>query len=318
MDARRLSCFIAVAETLHFRKAAERLRLAQPALSQHIRRLEEELGCQLLRRDRRRVELTPAGRTLLESGRRALVHLEHAAEATRRAAAGQVEPLRIGFLSPASFALVPQVLRRLRAEHPRVHLVLREADSATLLDEVRLGGLDVAFVRGPVTAPGVLLETLSREPLVLVLPSDHRLARRTRVPLSELAQMEFVGFPRDSAPSLHDAITGMCLEAGFTPTFATEAGDWYTIVSLVAAGMGCAILPESVCTFSREGAVYRSFVNASRHVELVMGRGPTPPGPTLQACLDIVSGLTGVPLSTGTERGRLSSVQPPGPRALTP
>ncbi|MCE9666417.1 LysR family transcriptional regulator [Myxococcus stipitatus] len=296
MDARRLTCFIAVAETLHFRKAAERLRLAQPALSQHIRRLEEELGCQLLRRDRRRVELTPAGRALLEAGRRALVSLDQAAEAARRTAAGQVAPLRVGFLSPASFSLVPQVLRRLRAEHPEVHLLLREADSTALLEEVRLGGLDVAFVRGPVTAPGVLLEPLRREPLVVVLPADHRLARRTRVPLSELARLEFIGFPRESAPSLHDAVTGMCLEAGFSPAFVTEAGDWYTIVSLVAAGLGCAILPESVSTFHREGAVYRALQGSSRHVELVMARGPTPPGPALQACLRIVSGLTGVDL----------------------
>ncbi|MCP3059064.1 LysR substrate-binding domain-containing protein [Myxococcus sp. K38C18041901] len=296
LDTRRLSCFIAVAETLHFRKAAERLHLAQPALSQQIRRLEEELGCQLLRRDRRRVELTPAGQALLEAGRRALVHLSHATEAAQRTAAGQQTLLRVGFLSPASFSLVPEVLRRLRAEHPEVHLMLREADSTTLLEEVRLGGLDVAFVRGPVTASGVRIDTLRREPLVVVLPSGHRLARKARVPLEQLADEPFIGFPRDTAPSLHDAVTGMCLEAGFTPTFVTEAGEWFTIVSLVAAGLGCALLPESVRTFTREGSVYRAIAGHARHVELAIARGPTPPGPSLRACLRIVSTLTSVDL----------------------
>ncbi|WP_163995897.1 LysR family transcriptional regulator [Pyxidicoccus caerfyrddinensis] len=296
LDARRLTCFIAVAETLHFRKAAERLRLAQPALSQQIRRLEEELGCQLLRRDRRRVELTPAGRALLEAGRRALVHLTHAAEAAQRAAAGQELLLRVGFLSPAAYSLVPDVLRRFRVEHPEVHLVLREADSVTLLEEVRLGQLDVAFVRGPITAPGIRIDVLHREPLVVVLPSGHRLARRARVPLGELADESFIGFPRDTAPSLHDAMTGMCLEAGFAPTFVTEAGEWYTIVSLVAAGLGCAILPASVRTFERKGAVYRDVAGTPRHVELAIARGPTPPGPALRACLRIVSDVTSVDL----------------------
>ncbi|WP_338863121.1 LysR family transcriptional regulator [Myxococcus stipitatus] len=297
LDARRLTCFIAVAETLHFRKAAERLRLAQPALSQQIRRLEEELGCQLLRRDRRRVELTPAGRTLLEAGRRALAQLSHAAEAAQRTAAGQASLLRVGFLSPAAFALVPDVLSRLRAEHPEVHLMLREADSTTLLEEVRLGLLDVAFVRGPITAAGVRIDALHREPLVLVLPSSHRLAKRQRVPLARLADEPFIGFPRETAPSLHDAMTGLCLEAGFAPSFVSEAGEWYTIVSLVAAGLGCAILPESVRTFTREGAVYRAVEGPSRHVELAIARGPVPPGPALRACLRIVSDLTSVDLA---------------------
>ncbi|TQF14957.1 LysR family transcriptional regulator [Myxococcus llanfairpwllgwyngyllgogerychwyrndrobwllllantysiliogogogochensis] len=296
LDARRLTCFIAVAETLHFRKAAERLRLAQPALSQQIRRLEEELGCQLLKRDRRRVELTPAGRTLLEAGRRALVHLSHAAEAAQRTSREQQSLLRVGFVNPAAFALVPDVLRGLRAEHPDVHLMLREADSVTLLEEVRLGQLDVAFVRGPVIAPGVRVDTLRREPLVLVLPSRHRLARRARVPLEQLADEPFIGFARDTAPSLHDAMMGMCLEAGFTPTFVTEAVEWFTMVSLVAAGLGCAILPESVRTFSREGAVYRAVAGAPRHVDLVIARAPTPPGPALKACLRIVSRMTSVAL----------------------
>lgn len=296
LDARRLTCFIAVAETLHFRKAAERLRLAQPALSQQIRRLEEELGCQLLRRDRRRVELTPAGRALLDTGRRALVHLTHAAEAAQRTAASQVALLRIGFLSPAAFEIVPDVLRQLRLAHPDVYLVLREGDSVTLLEEVRLGMLDVAFVRGPITAPGVRIDTLRREPLILVLPSGHRLARRHKVPLAELADEPFIGFPRDTAPSLHDAITGMCMDEGFTPSFVTEAGEWYTMVSLVAAGLGVAILPESVRTFERRGAVYRSVAGAQRHVELAIARQPAPPGAALRACLQIISRIAAVDL----------------------
>lgn len=158
LDVRRLQYFIAVAETLHFRKAAERLNVAQPALSQQIRRLEQDLGCELLTRNRRRVELTPAGHALLESGRRALVQMTHAEDAARRTAANQIALLRIGFLNPAAFAVVPRLLQRLRAERPNLFPVLREGPSAALLEEVRLGQLDVAFVRGPVTHPGVRID----------------------------------------------------------------------------------------------------------------------------------------------------------------
>lgn len=296
LDVRRLGYFVAVAETLHFGKAAERLRIAQPALSQQIRRLEAELGCTLLRRDRRRVELMPAGRALLEAGRRALVQMAHAGEAARRTAASHVSLLRIGFLSPAGFAVVPDVLRRLRLAHPAAYLVLREGDTVTLLEEVRLGLLDIAFVRGPITWPGVRIDTLRREPLVMVLPADHRLARRRRVALSNFADEPFIGFPRETAPSLHDAMTGMCQEAGFTPAFVTEATEWYTMVSLVAAGIGVTILPESIRTFQRRDAVYRSIVGHQRHVELAVARRHGPPGATLRACLQIVAKVTGVPV----------------------
>jgi DNA-binding transcriptional LysR family regulator len=296
MDARRLEYFVAVAETLHFRRAAEQLRVAQPALSRQIRRLEADLGCRLLRRDRRGVELTPAGLALLDVGRRALVQMAYAGEAARRTAASQVALLRVGFLSPAAYVVVPAVLHALRQAHPDVYLVLREADSVTLLEELRLGQLDVAFVRGPITWPGVRIDTLLREPLVVALPSGHRLCRRTRVPLAELLDEPFVGFPRATAPALHDAITGLCLAAGFTPAFVAEASEWTTIVSLVAAGMGLTILPDSIRTFTRRGVVYRPIAGRPPHVDLAIGRGHVPPGRALQACLRIVSQVTGVPL----------------------
>ena len=294
LDVRRLQYFIAVAETLHFRKAAERLNVAQPALSQQIRRLEEDLGCELLTRNRRGVALTPAGQALLESGRRALVQMAHAEEAARRTAANQVALLRIGFVNPAAFAMVPRLLQRLREEHPDLFVVLREGASAALLEDVRLGQLDAAFVRGPVTHPGVRIDVLRREPLIAVLPATHRLARSRRVPLSSLADEPFIGFRRAAAPSLHDAITRMCMDAGFAPAFATEANEWYTIVSLVANGLGVAILPESITAFAHRDAVYRPIAGARREVELVVGHAA--PSAPLAACLAIVSELTGVAL----------------------
>lgn len=294
LDVRRLGYFIAVAETLHFRKAAERLNVAQPALSQQIRRLEEDLGCQLLTRNRRGVALTSAGLALLETGRRALVQLAHAEDAARRTAANQAALLRIGFLNPAAFAVVPPLLRRLREERPDIFLVLREGASASLLEDVRLGRLDVAFVRGPITHPGVRIDVLRREPLIAVLPAKHPLARRKRVPLADLAGEPFIGFLRDSAPSLHDAITRLCTDAGFAPSFVTEASEWYTIVSLVAAGLGVAILPESITAFTRRDAVYRPITGARREVELVMAHAPGKPSGALEACLRIVRELTAV------------------------
>lgn len=296
LDVRRLQYFLAVAETLHFRKAAEQLNVAQPALSQQIRRLEADLGCQLLTRNRRGVALTPAGQALRESGHRVLVQLSHAEDAARRTAAQQVALLRIGFLNPAAFAVVPRLLQRLRDEHPDLFVVLREGASAQLLEEVRLGQLDVAFVRGPVTHPGVRIDVLRREPLVAVLPSNHRLARRKRVPLHELAEESFLGFRREAAPSLHDAITRLCMDAGFAPAFVLEASEWYTIVSLVAAGLGVAILPESIAAFSHRDAVYRPIAGAPREVELVVAHAAGTPSPALKACLRIAGELTiGVP-----------------------
>ncbi len=294
LDVRRLQYFVAVAETLHFRKAAEQLNVAQPALSQQIRRLEADLGCELLTRNRRGVALTPAGQALLESGRRALVQMAHAEDAARRTAANQLALLRIGFLNPAAFAVVPRLLQRLREEHPGLFVVLREGGSAALVEEVRLGQLDVAFVRGPITHPGVRIDVLSREPLIAVLPATHRLARRRRVPLAELADEPFVGFRREAAPPLHDAIMRLCTDAGFAPAFATEANEWYTIVSLVAAGLGVAILPETITAFTHRDAVYRPIAGARREVELVVAHAA--PSAPLAACLRIVSELTGVAL----------------------
>ena len=296
LDVRRLQYFVAVAETLHFRKAAERLHVAQPALSQQIRRLEDDLGCALLTRNRRRVELTPAGQALLESGRRAIVQLLHAEDAARHTAANQIALLRIGFLNPAAFPVLPRLLQRLRAERPDLFVVLREGSSAALLEEVRLGQLDVAFVRGPITHPGVRIDVLHREPLIAVLPATHPLARRRRVPPAELGDEPFIGFRRDVAPSLHDAITRLCMDAGFAPAFVTEASEWYTIVSLVAAGLGVAILPQSIVTFTHRDAVYRRIAGAHREVELVIAHAPGTPSAALAACLRIASELTGVDL----------------------
>ena len=132
---------------------------------------------------------------------------------------------------------------------------------------------------------------MRREPLIAVLPAKHPLARRKRVPLAKLADEPFVGFRRDAAPSLHDAIARLCMDAGFAASFAMEASEWYTIVSLVAAGLGVAILPESIATFTHRDAVYRPIAGAPREVELVVAHAPGTPNAALEACLRIVREL---------------------------
>jgi DNA-binding transcriptional LysR family regulator len=258
IDLRRLRSFVAVAETLHFGRAAARLHISQPPLSRQIQQLEQEIGTLLLRRNKRHVELTEAGAHLLVDARRMLTDVELMGERARRAALGAIGQLTLGFISAVDYSILPGVLRAFRETYPRVTLDLRELTSDIQLRDLRTLRIDAGMLLAPVDDASLMTLPLLREPLVAALPAVDPLARRgRRVSLSALSTRPFILFPRSNAPGLHDMITDFCRSAGFAPRVAQEAIQMQTIVSLVSAGLGVALVPASLMDLRRPGVVYR-------------------------------------------------------------
>ena len=262
MELRQLRYFVAVAEELHFRRAAARLHMSQPPLSNQLRMLEEELGCPLMIRSRRRVELTPAGEAFLEEARTILGDLAEAAEAARRIHAGRAGRLRISFVGSALLSLVPEVVKRYRAARPDVELQLRERSTEDQLRDLRAGAIDVGLLPLPVHAPDLRAEVLLRERAVAALPAAHPLAALKRVPLSRLAAEPLVLFPRSQAPGLHDRLLSSLTGPAGPPVVAQYAPETQTIVGLVAAEIGVSLVQASVQRLALPGVTYRPVVGA--------------------------------------------------------
>jgi DNA-binding transcriptional LysR family regulator len=249
--------------------AARALNLSQPPLSRQIRALEEELGTALFARTKRSVRLTSAGAALLPDARRLLREADGLKAGARRAAAGEVGTLALGFISVAAYNLLPELAPEFRRRHPGVRLALQEATSDVLLAALRQGELDVGLVLPPVEAPGLEYAPLVRETLIAALPAAHPAARaKGPLALAALAAEPFILFPRKVGVSLHDAIVGACRRAGFAPRIEQEAIQMQTIVSLVAAGMGVALVPASLEHLRRTGVVYRPLAERSPPVEI--------------------------------------------------
>lgn len=247
MEFRHLLSFLAVAEHLHFRRAAEAIHLSEPALSVQIRALEEEIGVQLFVRDHRKTLLTPAGEVFLEEAREIVMRSERALGRARRAALGQVGILRVGFVSTAAALLVPQLVLRFRELYPDVELELRNVLTADQVVQLGQRQLDVGLLRLPISANEEIQTTvLHREPFVLLLPVSHPLTRKSDLRLEHLRDSNFVMYARKRAPGFHDCILGILNDAGFSPHVVQEASEMHTLVSLVAAGLGIAIAPSSI------------------------------------------------------------------------
>src|SRR5829696_8928218 len=269
MELRQLRYFVAVAEELHFRRAAARLHMSQPPLSHQLRLLEEELGCPLMVRSRRRVELTPAGKAFLTDVREFLERLGEAVQTARRVHAGTAGQLRISFVGSALLSLVPEVVRRYRATHPDVEDQLRE---------LRAGSIDLALVPLPVDAPDLRTEVLRRERAVAALPAAHPLAALKHVPLRRLAAEPLVMFPREQAPGLHDRLLASLSGPGGPPSVAQYAPETQTIIGLVAAEIGVSLVQASVQRLALPGVTYRP-VRGAPTIELaaLLPAGDTPP-----------------------------------------
>jgi DNA-binding transcriptional LysR family regulator len=260
MELRHLRYFVAVAEELHFGRAAERLRIAQPPLSRQIRDLDREIGTPLFERVPRGVELTPAGRAFLPEARLTLAQAERAQRSAQRAAKGETGRLRVGFVEAATHSgILPDVLSFFRAHLPSVGLSLFELDALRQAEAFQEGRIDVGLLHSPPldAARWLRVEPIYREPVILALPKAHALASRARLTLGALAEETFVSFPRVVAPEMYDDIVARCRAAGFSPRIVQEAAGWHTLASLVSAGVGVGFVPRSIAEFQQAGVVYR-------------------------------------------------------------
>ena len=265
MELRQLRYFVAVAEELHFRRAAERLHISQPPLSQQIRALEDELGFALLERTRRRVQLTPAGEAFLRDARAILSELEGAVTTARRIDAGQTGRLRVGFVGSALLSIVPGTVERFRSSRPGIAIELRERSTFDQLRAVSAGVIDVGLVRPPIEGEADLrAETVLRERTVAALPAAHPLAALARVPLRRLGAEPLVLFPRAQAPGFHDLLIGALADRGAGPRVIQYAPEMLTIIGLVAAGTGVSLVPGSVSRLALDGVAYRPVSGAPR------------------------------------------------------
>ena len=261
MELRHLRYFVAVAEAGHVTRAAERLGIQQPPLSQQIRALEAELDVQLFRRKPRGVELTQAGEALLAEARGVLDRVEHAAAAARRAGRGDAGRIGLGFTSSASFhPFVPRIIREFREASPLVALSLEEAGTGELVDGLLAERIDAAFVRSPIGAAAELaVHSVLEEEMVAAVPAGHPLAgaTRSRLPLSALEPETFILYRRPLGPGLYDAIIAACQGAGYSPRIGQEAPRMLATLSLVAAGLGVTLIPASMQRLGIEGVAYR-------------------------------------------------------------
>jgi DNA-binding transcriptional LysR family regulator len=291
LELRQLRYFIAVAEELHFGRAAARLHMTQPPLSQAIAALEELLGAPLFLRNRRTVELAPAGTALLPEARRMLLQADALPELARRAAAGEAGRLALAFVTSCDYSVLPTFLRSYSERYPDVHLNLLEATSDVQVEELLRGRIDAGLLIPPL--PDKALDELDYmkvldEPLILCAPAGFAAPGEAPVHLQDLPRLPLIIFPREISPALHDAILSCFRTAGVTPVIGQLAIQMQTIVSLVSSGMGLALVPQSVSNLMRPGVEYRALADPTPLVETGIAWRRDNGSPVLRGFLELL------------------------------
>jgi len=290
IETRQLRYFVTVAEELHFGRAAARLHMTQPPLSQAIAALEDGLGTALFLRNRRTVALTPAGSALLPEARRILSEAALLPDLARRAAGGETGRLALAFITSADYSVLPPFLRRYSERYPGVQLSLQEATSDVQIDELLRGRIDAGLLIPPLPerARAALdyMKVLD-EPLILCAPAG-LLRKKGPVALRNLPPLPLIIFPREISPALHDAILSCFRAAGITPAIGQQAIQMQTIVSLVSAGMGLALVPQSVSNLMRPGVEYRALADPTPLVETGIAWRRDNVSPVLQGFLELL------------------------------
>jgi DNA-binding transcriptional LysR family regulator len=286
VDRFRLECFVALAEELHFHRAAERCHVSQPAMSQQVRNLERELGVQLAHRTKRTVVLTPAGEVFLREARKTLRQLDLAVLLAQRTDRGEIGQLTVGVTSPALYVLFPEAARLFRAALPRVGMIVRELTTAEQEKALRAGDIDVGLIHPPLDDTGLRAEEVARAPFHLALPTAHPLARSGSVELAELAGQRFVIFPRQIAPQLYDTIISMCQDAGFSLEIAMEAYPAQSIIALVSSGVGLGFIAGEMQRLNRPGVAYRPLRGAGPQLSVGVAHHPDGVSPAVEAFVD--------------------------------
>lgn len=281
IELRHLRYFVAVAEELHFGRAAARLHIAQPPLSQQIKQLEQNLGHRLFVRTSRSVLLTPAGQELLDRARRALIRMEEDIAAVRRVGRGELGTITIAFTGSAILTnALPEAIRTYRRHYPDVDLRLRELRTMLQIEALRDGSIDLGFLRDPGPFDGLVIEELFREPYVAVLPSRHPLAKLRVVPVKKLRGEPFVFHARSAGPLAFDRTMAVCEQAGFRPEIVQEAPQWPTVIRLVESGLGFSIAPACVSKLETMGVVFRPINAKGAFTEVSLGHRDEPLTPT--------------------------------------
>jgi DNA-binding transcriptional LysR family regulator len=272
IELRHLRYFVAVAEELHFGRAAARLGIQQPPLSQQIKSLEAELGHALFTRTSRSVALTAAGRELLERARRLLTRVDEDLKAVRRVGRGEVGALRVGFAGSAMLTVLPDVVKTYRRDYQEVHLRLLEMATSEIVEHLRDGTVDLGFLRDPGKQDGLIVETLLRERFVAVLPARHQLATLQTVEVAKLKDEPFVFYRRAMGPVAYDKTMALCKRYGFLPQIVQDTPQWPTALRLIGAGLGVSIAPACVSKIGTAGVVFRRLSVKDVFTEIALGR----------------------------------------------
>ncbi|MGL6337824.1 MAG: LysR family transcriptional regulator [Waterburya sp.] len=287
MELRHLKYFVAVAEELHFGRAAAKVQITQPVISDQIRRLEQELGVKLFFRTKRTVELTEPGKLLLKEAKQILERVEKAVSTVQKADRGELGSLIIGYTGPAFYTLLPKIIRSFRDRYPQVELVLKEICTNEQVEALNAEDIEVGFLHPPVDGDFEFI-SIMREKMVLALPENHPLATLTKVPISKLSDQPFILFPRKVGPSLYNRLFSLCQQAGFCPKVVQEVTPQPTMIGLVAAGIGVSFVSESLQNLNRPGVVYRELDVVTPELELVAAWKKDKVSPVLQKFLQIV------------------------------
>jgi DNA-binding transcriptional LysR family regulator len=290
MELRHLRYFLAVAEDLHFGRAAARIHIAQPPLSKQIQQLEQEIGVQLFKRSKRSVELTNAGKIFQREALGILKSLENAIKKAKLANWGDTGWLSIGFIASSTYNVLPIILKEFKKRHPQVELVLQEIQSSEQNQALREGRIHVSFARFPKTESGLVFETIYSEQLVAALPQSHPLNKKGSLELSDLAKEPFILQPHPPSPHADNTIQ-IFANAGFTPQIVQTVEEIHTALGLVAAGIGITLLPSSIQNMQNRGIEYRNLINPTPVLEMKMGYRADETSPALASFIETVHSI---------------------------
>jgi DNA-binding transcriptional LysR family regulator len=286
LDLFQLRCFVAVAEELHFGRAAVRMNMTQPPLSRHIQLLEHAIGVQLLERTSRRVRLTAAGVVLQREANALLRHAERAAEAAARTGKGEAGRVVVGYTAVTGYALIPALLAAAGKSLPQIEIVLEEMVTTDQLQALTEERIDLGFVRPLGASAGLAFHRATREPMVLALPARHPLAKRDRIRAADMAGQPLIMFSAKEGRYFYEKIQALFAASGAQPNYVHHIGQTHTIIALVRAGNGLAIVPESARQLRFENVVYRPLWRRDLHAEVYLAWREDAHNPALAAVRD--------------------------------
>lgn len=291
MELRHLKYFLAVAEELHFGRAAARIYIAQPPLSQQIKQLEAEIGVKLFNRTKRRVELTEAGKIFQQEAYAVLERLENGVLKAQQAALGEAGWLSIGFVSSINYEILPKVLREFRRQYPDVEIFLQEMHNLEQTQSLLEKRIHVGFARMPPASREIVSKIIAREPLIIALPSAHKLRKKNNLKLAELENEPFIVFSQSRPSPFYEYILRLCAEAGFQPSIVQQVGEIQTALGLVAAEIGVALVPASTHNLHREGVIYKSLAAPQPIIEMTMQFRKDEASPVVERFMEIIQAL---------------------------